>query len=323
MSKIKFSSQNIKIEIEADENESILETLLRSGTPVPFYCRAGLCGQCKSRLITGSVVPLGLPSQLLTAYEKQAGYILICQSKALGDCEVEPVNTFENIEINQWEEKNILDQNELIHDDFIRLRIRGINDKKNYQFLAGQYTRIENHRLHLLNQSLIFIASRPDLPYLDLFLHIDDKDKSELAKLKIGTEIILKEPIGNSCIKDQEENPLILVAEEIGITSIIGMVEKLETLSNAPACYIFIKKTKDEILENLLNSKIQKLKIECFFFENDENVITAIQACFVRHDLKRVRAYVKSGQILTKYVRQVLFDNKVRPWEIHVDNLNV
>ena len=73
----------------------------------------------------------------------------------------------------------------------------------------------------------------------------------------------------------------------------------------------------------MLNSKIQKLKIECFFFENDENVITAIQACFVRHDLKRVRAYVKSGQILTKYVRQVLFDNKVRPWEIHVDNLNV
>jgi propane monooxygenase reductase subunit len=322
MSKIKFSSQNIKIEIEADEDESILETLLRSGTPVPFYCRAGLCGQCKSRLITGSVVPLGLPSQLLTADEQQAGYILICQSKALGDCEVEPVNTFENIEINQWEEKNILDQYELLHDDFIRLRIRGINDKKNYQFLAGQYTRIENHRLHLLNQSPIFIASRPGLPYIDIFMHIDVTDKSELAILKAGSEIILKEPIGNSCIKDQEETPLILVAEKIGVASIIGMVDKLKTLSNAPTCYVFIKKNTDEILENLLNLKIQTLKIELFFFENDENIIDAIQACFVRHDLKRVRAYVKAGQILTKYVRQVLFNNKVRPWEIHVDNLN-
>ena len=77
-------------------------------------------------------------------------------------------------------------------------------------------------------------------------MHIDVTDKSELAILKAGSEIILKEPIGNSCIKDQEETPLILVAEKIGIASIIGMVDKLKTLSNAPTCYVFIKKNTDE-----------------------------------------------------------------------------
>ena len=58
-----------------------------SSIDLPFECRSGICGQCKTRLLSGSVV---MDSEdALTANEKANGWILACQAHATSDVVVE------------------------------------------------------------------------------------------------------------------------------------------------------------------------------------------------------------------------------------------
>jgi len=63
--------------------KTILEHGEDAGLILPYSCRAGMCGNCKAKLINGKVKQLS--SDGLTADEKQDGYILCCSAIALSD----------------------------------------------------------------------------------------------------------------------------------------------------------------------------------------------------------------------------------------------
>ena len=89
MSKIKFHCAP-PVTVEAEWDETVLDALLRSGTPVPFFCRSGICGQCKSTLAAGELVQVGTAPEILTQDEIDSGLVLICRSIATSDCEIIP-----------------------------------------------------------------------------------------------------------------------------------------------------------------------------------------------------------------------------------------
>ena len=67
---------------EAD-SKTILEHGEDAGLILPYSCRAGMCGRCKAKLISGEVSPLSIDSlDGLTAQEKEQGYILCCSTIA-------------------------------------------------------------------------------------------------------------------------------------------------------------------------------------------------------------------------------------------------
>jgi glycine betaine catabolism B len=66
---------------------TILEASESVGVELPFECRSGICGQCKVRLVDGSVVME--TEDAITPAEKRAGWILACQSHARGDVTVD------------------------------------------------------------------------------------------------------------------------------------------------------------------------------------------------------------------------------------------
>ncbi len=68
--------------LEIGANETLLEALERQGYRPEWSCRAGACGACKLRVLSGQVEPVG---GALTARERQAGYVLGCVAKPLGD----------------------------------------------------------------------------------------------------------------------------------------------------------------------------------------------------------------------------------------------
>ena len=67
--------------------QTILETAEAAGIDIAFECRAGICGQCKTRLLSGRVAMES--EDALTAGEKARGLILACQAHALGDVTVD------------------------------------------------------------------------------------------------------------------------------------------------------------------------------------------------------------------------------------------
>ena len=59
-------------------DESILEAAEACGVNIPYECRAGVCGQCKTKLVSGNVTMD--TSDALTAADRAAGLILACQA---------------------------------------------------------------------------------------------------------------------------------------------------------------------------------------------------------------------------------------------------
>ena len=65
---------------QADNQASLLEHGEEAGLILPASCRAGMCGRCKAKLISGQVSQGNRDG--LSEQEKQQGYILCCTSKA-------------------------------------------------------------------------------------------------------------------------------------------------------------------------------------------------------------------------------------------------
>ena len=73
--------------IDVSTEQTLLEGAEANGIELPFECRSGICGQCKTRLATGRV---RMDAQdALSAADRAKGFILACQAHPLTNLEVE------------------------------------------------------------------------------------------------------------------------------------------------------------------------------------------------------------------------------------------
>lgn len=66
---------------------TVLEAAEDAGVDIPFECRSGICGQCKTRLVSGRVTME--VQDALTAGDRAGGLILACQARPVRDVVVD------------------------------------------------------------------------------------------------------------------------------------------------------------------------------------------------------------------------------------------
>ena len=66
---------------------TVLEAAEECGVTIPFECRSGICGQCKTKLVSGRVTME--VQDALTSGDRAKGLILTCQAKAVKDVVVD------------------------------------------------------------------------------------------------------------------------------------------------------------------------------------------------------------------------------------------
>jgi ferredoxin-NADP reductase len=69
-----------------DSSHSLLEAAERCGADIPSLCRAGVCGTCRTRVVSGETE---CTSSMLDERDKAAGYVLACVTHILSDCTVD------------------------------------------------------------------------------------------------------------------------------------------------------------------------------------------------------------------------------------------
>ena len=74
---------------EVQRDEPLLAAAIRQGVGLPYGCRDGACGSCKSRLLAGRVIHGAHQQKALTVAEEAAGLILTCCATPQTDCVVE------------------------------------------------------------------------------------------------------------------------------------------------------------------------------------------------------------------------------------------
>ena len=72
-----------------ERDEPILAAAIRQGIGLPYGCRDGACGSCKSRLLDGRVIHGAHQLKALSVAEEEAGLILTCCAVPQTDCVVE------------------------------------------------------------------------------------------------------------------------------------------------------------------------------------------------------------------------------------------
>ena len=82
---VRFEKSGKTTEVPADL--TVLEAAEECGVTIPFECRSGICGQCKTRLISGKVVME--VQDALTGSDRARGIMLACQARAAQDLVVD------------------------------------------------------------------------------------------------------------------------------------------------------------------------------------------------------------------------------------------
>ncbi len=72
--------------VDVSPGATLLEAAEAAGASIPSLCRSGVCGTCKTRLISGDVQ---FSSDAVDAEELAQGYILPCVTWPVGDCNLE------------------------------------------------------------------------------------------------------------------------------------------------------------------------------------------------------------------------------------------
>jgi ferredoxin-NADP reductase len=69
-----------------DATRTVLEAAESCGADIPSLCRAGVCGTCRTRVVSGEVT---CASRMLDDQDQADGFVLPCVTHALGDCVVD------------------------------------------------------------------------------------------------------------------------------------------------------------------------------------------------------------------------------------------
>jgi propane monooxygenase reductase subunit len=87
---VKF--EPVDLEMEVDEDETILDAAFRQGIMLMHGCREGQCSACKSFVLEGEVDMDKYSTFALPDFEEAEGFTLLCKAHAVSDLEIELLN---------------------------------------------------------------------------------------------------------------------------------------------------------------------------------------------------------------------------------------
>ena len=76
-------------QFSVEPGQTLLESALRAGIPVPYGCSDGRCGECKARVLSGAPERVRFHDYVLSAADKANGCTLLCAYTVSADAQLE------------------------------------------------------------------------------------------------------------------------------------------------------------------------------------------------------------------------------------------
>jgi propane monooxygenase reductase subunit len=235
----------VDIEIEVDEDETVLHAAFRQGLMLMHGCKEGQCSSCKSFLLDGEVDLERYSTFALPDFEEAEGYTLLCRAHPMSDLEVELLNFDEEILRSgvalQTARARVEAIERLTHD--IRLLRVALVEPERLSFQAGQYVDIkipgaDEHRSFSM-------ANTPSTAHeLEFMIKVyPDGHFSGLldsGEINVGDELELTGPYGVFTLRATSTRPLLFIGGGAGMAPILSLLRTLEETGNGrPAVYYY------------------------------------------------------------------------------------
>jgi len=236
---VKIQPADIAFEVQSDE--PILAAAIRQGVGLPYGCRDGACGSCKSRLLEGQVVHGPHQLKALTHEEQAQGYILTCCAVAQSDCVVQarvpPAGQYPVLRLPS----RVLSLTRAAPDVLI-LRLQ-LPANQNLQFHAGQYMDVVLagglRRSYSLANAPHALGSPPSIE-----LHLRHMPGGRFtdhafSALKERDILRLEGPFGSFYLREDGTRPIILLASGTGFAPVKALIEHLRHRGSSRAATLY------------------------------------------------------------------------------------
>jgi propane monooxygenase reductase subunit len=245
----------VGIELEVDEDETILDAAFRQGIMLMHGCKEGQCSSCKSFLLDGEVDLDRFSTFALPDFEEQEGYTLLCRAHALTDVEIELLHYDEErirsgtpIVTATTEVEAV---EELTHD--IRRLVLRVTDPEALEFNAGQYVDIGipgadgEHR----SFSMANAPAEPDRLEFMIKLYEGGHFSGLLGNgngIAVGDELTCKGPFGMFTLRDSSPRRLVFIAGGAGMAPVLSLLRSMaEKGTERPAVFYYGARTQDDL----------------------------------------------------------------------------
>ena len=216
---------------EVQRDEAILPAAIRQGIGLPYGCRDGACGSCKSRLVEGRVIHGAHQLKALSVAEEEAGFILTCCATPQSDCVVEARSVPGAGEYPVLKMPSRVLSIEKPAPDVAVLRLQ-LPANQNLQYRAGQYVefilRDGARRSYSMANAPHAVGSPPSI---ELHLrHMPGGKFTEhvFSAMKERDILRMEGPFGSFFLREEADKPLILLASGTGFAPIKAIVQQLQ-----------------------------------------------------------------------------------------------
>ena len=191
----------------ARRGELLLDAALSNGVELPYDCRAGHCGTCCVRLVSGEV---------RGGEGSEPGVIHACQARVVGDAEIEKRQTggMRTVE-------GVLSSLRPLSREVMEV---GIRLERALPYHPGQYAQIQFNRYPSRPFSITH-PLRGNPGGRSIWFHIRRMEEGFVTKaigkrIKLGHRVEVTGPYGSAHFRQNEDSRLILVATNTGFAPI-------------------------------------------------------------------------------------------------------
>ena len=216
-------------QFEVARDEVMLPAAIRQGIGLPYGCKDGACGSCKSRLLEGRVIHGAHQLKALSAEEEAAGLILSCCATPQTDCVVESRQVAAADQFPVLKMPTRVMSITRAADDVAVLKLQ-LPASQAFQYHAGQYVEFILRDGARRSYSM---ASAPELAQGVMELHIRHMPGGRFTDHVFGAmkekEILRMEgPFGTFFLREDSARPVVMLASGTGFAPIKALIEHME-----------------------------------------------------------------------------------------------
>ena len=214
-----------------ERDEPILHAAIRSGIGLPYGCKDGACGSCKSRLLEGRVIHGAHQAKALSAEEEAAGFMLTCCAAPQSDVVIEArtVPGAGEFPVRKMPARVMAIARPAPDVAVLTLQLPA-NEVLRYH--AGQYVEFILRDGARRSYSMANAPhTQTDKPAIEL--HIRHMPGGKFTEHVFGAmkekEILrLEGPFGSFFLREDSDKPIVLLASGTGFAPIKAIIEYLE-----------------------------------------------------------------------------------------------
>lgn len=225
----------VGIEIEVDEDQTILRAAFEQGVQLMHGCKEGQCAACKSFVLEGEMEDIELERYstfALPDMEKDEGSTLLCRAHAFTDLTIELLNYDEEILRSGLPIRKgtveVLSNDPVTH-DMRHLVVQQV-DGEDIKFFPGQYMDFTVPETgEVRSFSMANTPNRENRFEFVIKIYPDGAFSQYLAdRVQVGDRIEVEAPFGTCTLRESHTSDIVFVGGGAGMAPLLGLLRALE-----------------------------------------------------------------------------------------------